>query len=149
MHPLTATTVPLMYAAVNTDFVGQHQTFVAQDVLLGALLLMNRKLYLPALTCSYPHQAFCCTDTEYGMLIGQSYTLHHSSISIILMTPVATAGLIKCFLLSHKFCGPLLTQNRSCAGSSSDAQLIGYYESWSYTRPCDAWAPENITAGAW
>ncbi|CZR61249.1 uncharacterized protein PAC_11145 [Phialocephala subalpina] len=37
----------------------------------------------------------------------------------------------------------------SCAGSSSDAQLVGYYESWSYTRPCDAWAPENITAGVW
>ncbi|CZR66788.1 uncharacterized protein PAC_16689 [Phialocephala subalpina] len=37
----------------------------------------------------------------------------------------------------------------SCSGSSSDQQLIGYYESWSYDRPCDAWAPENITAGVW
>lgn len=49
--------------------------------------------------------------------------------------PICETGVKKC--------------DRSCAGASSDAELVGYYESWSYERVCDAWAPENITAGAW
>lgn len=39
--------------------------------------------------------------------------------------------------------------HRSCSGSSSDQRIIGYYESWSYQRPCDAWTPEDISAGVW
>jgi chitinase len=39
--------------------------------------------------------------------------------------------------------------HRSCSGSSSDAKIIGYYESWAYKRKCNAWAPENIDAGVW
>ncbi|KAI4721608.1 glycoside hydrolase [Aureobasidium sp. EXF-10727] len=37
----------------------------------------------------------------------------------------------------------------SCGGSSSDARRIGYYESWSYSRTCDSWAPEKIDASLW
>ncbi|KAF8862086.1 glycoside hydrolase [Acephala macrosclerotiorum] len=63
---------PLNVAAVNTDFVGQHQTSVVQDVLLGSLLLMSHH-------------------------VQEARVMHNSS----------------------------------------------------YTRPCDAWAPENITDGVW
>ncbi|EAQ91551.1 hypothetical protein CHGG_03486 [Chaetomium globosum CBS 148.51] len=32
----------------------------------------------------------------------------------------------------------------SCSGGTSDKKTIGYYESWSTTRPCDAWYPEDL-----
>nr|POE65199.1 killer toxin subunits alpha/beta [Quercus suber] len=36
----------------------------------------------------------------------------------------------------------------SCAGVSSQQRRIGYYESWSPSRPCDVWQPETINAFA-
>jgi len=42
-----------------------------------------------------------------------------------------------------------LTVVRSCGGSSADKITIGYYESWSYTRTCDSWTPEDIDANIW
>lgn len=38
---------------------------------------------------------------------------------------------------------------RSCGGGSAEQISIGYYESWSYTRQCDSWKPQDIDAGAW
>ncbi|KAJ6032574.1 hypothetical protein N7540_003306 [Penicillium herquei] len=45
----------------------------------------------------------------------------------------------------------LIIVNRSCSesDSSSDQRVIGYYESWSYDRKCNSWAPEDITVGVW
>ncbi|KAH8799635.1 glycoside hydrolase family 18 protein [Xylogone sp. PMI_703] len=37
----------------------------------------------------------------------------------------------------------------SCSGVSSDQRTIGYYESWSRTRPCDVWEPEDIDPTLW
>lgn len=37
---------------------------------------------------------------------------------------------------------------RSCGGNSADRRTIGYYESWSYKRPCNAWSPEDLNADA-
>lgn len=39
----------------------------------------------------------------------------------------------------------------SCGSGSgtSSKRTIGYYESWSYTRSCDAWEPSDIDASKW
>lgn len=40
-------------------------------------------------------------------------------------------------------------QPPSGSGSSAKAKTIGYYESWAYTRDCDAVTPEDIDATIW
>ncbi|KDR82337.1 hypothetical protein GALMADRAFT_237588 [Galerina marginata CBS 339.88] len=47
------------------------------------------------------------------------------------------------------FCGNVTVTPPSCSGSSSSKRTIGYYESWSNTRPCDKMYPEGIPIGSY
>lgn len=42
------------------------------------------------------------------------------------------------------YIGPDASCSSNCGGSSVDSRTIGYYESWSTQRPCDAWYPEDL-----
>ena len=47
------------------------------------------------------------------------------------------------------FCGSSTVTRPSCSGTSSTKRTVGYYESWSVSRPCDSMKPEDIPASAY
>jgi chitinase len=80
---------------------------------------------------------------------------------------LSLSGISNNYLLTnpnHSFCGTTADfcegkcqsncdkpKNPSCstAGGSADRRTIGYWESWSTTRPCDAWSISDIDANKW
>ncbi|PSR77531.1 glycoside hydrolase superfamily, partial [Coniella lustricola] len=46
-------------------------------------------------------------------------------------------------------CNNVTAPTCSHGSGTSSNRVIGYYESWSYTRSCDAWEPSDIDASKW
>lgn len=43
----------------------------------------------------------------------------------------------------------LITLDSSCSGTSANKRYVGYFESWSSLRSCDAFKPSDINVEPW